>query len=125
MTNYQSGVRVERKAVQFLVDRGYIAMRSAGSKGVFDVIGINKHGIRFIQCKSSGETISKSMIKRVGNDIETLYYRIFGHGESVLAGHVFFELWAHESGRGFVRCMVAGVPNDSLEFPEGVELVYV
>lgn len=125
MTNYQSGVRVERKAVQFLANHGYVAMRSAGSKGAFDVIGINEQGIRFIQCKSSSETISKSMIKRVGNDIAALYYHIFGEGESVLSGHVFFELWAHESGKGFVRCMVAGVPNDSLEFPEGVELVYV
>ena len=48
MTNYQSVVRVSERQSQFLANHGYVAMRSAGSKGAFDVIGINEQGIRFI-----------------------------------------------------------------------------
>ena len=51
--NYLKGRRNEYELMKALEERGYVVMRTSGSHGPFDVIGINpKNGhIQFIQAK--------------------------------------------------------------------------
>lgn len=61
MTVYDGGANVERKAKKELESSGYYVVRSAGSKGAFDLIAIpmknhielTPNVIRLIQCKKS------------------------------------------------------------------------
>ena len=51
MSSYRKGYLFERKVVEILKSFGFYVVRSAGSHGVFDVIGI-KHGLVIgVQCK--------------------------------------------------------------------------
>jgi Holliday junction resolvase len=56
-TNYERGVEVERKAIAQLEQVGYLAYRTAGSHGEWDVIAVNPNGVRFIQCKREKEKL--------------------------------------------------------------------
>jgi len=49
--NYDRGVEKERKAQEQLEAVGYETMRTAGSHGLFDVIGYGATGVRCIQVK--------------------------------------------------------------------------
>jgi Holliday junction resolvase len=49
--NYLRGVKKERDAVRELIAMGYTAGRSAGSKGVFDVIGLGPRDSMALQVK--------------------------------------------------------------------------
>lgn len=53
-SNYQKGVRLERKIVNEAKEAGCIAFRSAGSHSPIDVVIIDhkRAMIRFIQCKT-------------------------------------------------------------------------
>ena len=53
MTNYQRGRSAEYKAVKELQAAGYIATRSAGSHGLWDVMAVNKNGVR-LMCEITG-----------------------------------------------------------------------
>ena len=55
MTNYRRGVETERKIMAILEEAGYVAVRTAGSHGPVDVIGIGPTGVRCIQAKRSKE----------------------------------------------------------------------
>lgn len=64
MTNkmYQKGYRFERRVAAYLRGKGYYAIESRGSKGMFDVVGIppsNDKGMHnyplLIQCKATGK----------------------------------------------------------------------
>jgi len=49
--NYVKGARQENAVRKILESQGYSVMRSAGSKGVFDLIAWNAEEVRFIQVK--------------------------------------------------------------------------
>lgn len=49
--NYQRGVRFERMIIESLVENGYSALRTAGSHGFADVVGMNALYVRMIQGK--------------------------------------------------------------------------
>lgn len=51
MTNYRRGVKFEYLVVNYLKRLGVRAHRSAGSHGLFDVVGFTKHQFVLIQCK--------------------------------------------------------------------------
>ena len=51
MTNYRRGYDIERKIVNQLKKEGYVAVRTAGSHSLFDVIAINEDEILLIQAK--------------------------------------------------------------------------
>ena len=53
--NYERGRSTEYKAIEQLEKVGYVATRTAGSHGTFDVIAYNALGTRFIQCKREEE----------------------------------------------------------------------
>jgi len=48
---YEQGKRAEYKVRKTLENEGYTCFRSAGSKGLFDVIAINSCEVRLIQVK--------------------------------------------------------------------------
>jgi Holliday junction resolvase len=52
VTNYTQGRNTEYKVVDELRQTGYIAYRTAGSHGPFDVIGLNEKEIVLVQVKS-------------------------------------------------------------------------
>lgn len=54
MTNYQRGYRLELLAKRELIARGYYVVRSAGSHGACDLIGLNKESILLIQVGTEG-----------------------------------------------------------------------
>ncbi len=51
MTNYRRGVATEYKCIEVLEAAGYVAQRSAGSHGPWDVCAVGGCGVRLIQLK--------------------------------------------------------------------------
>ncbi len=62
--NYRSGARLERLARAQLERAGYTVVRSAGSKGVVDLVAWNPTGVRLIQVKAEGAA-RKSDVERL------------------------------------------------------------
>jgi len=56
LTNYDRGARAEREARDFLEEAGWLVIRSAGSKGAFDLVAIGGWGTRLIQVKNRPAT---------------------------------------------------------------------
>ena len=54
MSNYARGIRLEYKARDDLLARGYAVMRSAGSKGPVDLVATSPKHVLLIQVKSQG-----------------------------------------------------------------------
>lgn len=54
MSKYNKGVNFERRVRKDLENKGYYVVRSAGSKGVFDLIALKQHRRPLgVQCKYS------------------------------------------------------------------------
>lgn len=53
MSTAHKGRRNEYKAREWLERLGYIVTRSAGSKGAWDLVGINVDGVALAQCKTN------------------------------------------------------------------------
>lgn len=119
-SKYSNGVRVERKAVDFLVGLGYIAARSAGSKGVFDVYAINSDSVRLIQCKSTEVALVLSRQQKVFTEIVRSYVQMYPQRiRDKLAKYVTFELWIHEKSKGFTYCLTVGDNRAKNIYPKG------
>lgn len=56
---YTKGRKIEYKAMRELMEAGYYPIRSAGSKGIFDVIGISAVDFVLIQLKSNRKASPK------------------------------------------------------------------
>jgi len=54
MTKYTKGASAEREAKHLLEMLGYQVMRSAGSKGIWDIVACHPTHIRLIQVKTEG-----------------------------------------------------------------------
>jgi len=102
--NYISGRRYEYKVVNYLKSVGYIAQRSPGSRGVFDVWGFvvtpDAINLRFIQVKAykninTDKALSKKdksiMIDRISNNNFTWAEKI--KGVPKWSKTTTFELW--------------------------------
>lgn len=62
---YRKGADFERRVRKIIENEGGFVVRSAGSKGVFDLIAIYPDGTIFgIQCKRSG-SLSRKEIERI------------------------------------------------------------
>lgn len=57
MTNYADGRRFEYKVRDALADDGYYLIRSAGSKGLIDVVAFKPGQMLFVQAKRRDGTI--------------------------------------------------------------------
>lgn len=70
--SFERGKRAERKARAILEAEGYYVMVSAGSKGIFDLLGLIRHAkpldgqpiVRCIQVKA-GRKISKAELEAI------------------------------------------------------------
>jgi len=51
MSIYTQGYRLEREVRNILKKEGYTVIRSAGSKGLWDLVAYNEHEFRLIQVK--------------------------------------------------------------------------
>ena len=51
LTNYQRGVYYELKTKRLLESQGYDVVRSAGSKGKWDICAVGHGQVRLISCK--------------------------------------------------------------------------
>ena len=60
---YAKGCRLENRARTMLEKQGYYVIRSAGSKGVIDLVAVSWRGIKLIQVKSRG--ISKAEVDAI------------------------------------------------------------
>ena len=63
MGNYRKGAKFERDVIEHLEKKGMYCIRSAGSKGIVDVIAMqrvcHKTVVHMIQCKYGNATMSK------------------------------------------------------------------
>ena len=50
MSMYRRGRRFEYKVGKWLIKLGYYVIRSAGSKGLFDLVAVKGNNVLFIQC---------------------------------------------------------------------------
>ena len=69
MGRYSKGAKFEREVVDFLTEKGMYCIRSAGSKGIVDVIAMkrycNETSVYLIQCKYGNATMSKTDKKKL------------------------------------------------------------
>lgn len=56
MANYARGAKVEYHVRDLYKSKGYFVMRSAGSRGAFDLLAYDKYNVIFIQCKNHKPT---------------------------------------------------------------------
>lgn len=118
-SKYAVGIRVERKAVDFLESIGYVAARSAGSKGMFDVYGICQKGVRLVQCKSTISPVLSRHAKTFSQIRET-YVSLFPDKENAINQFITFELWVYEKNKGFTHCFSVGENSINNQYPKGV-----
>jgi Holliday junction resolvase len=92
-TNYQRGYEIERKIVEELTDRGFLVLRSAGSHGKIDVLGIRKDRIVAVQSKRTKEFSWAAYRKEVEGIQEII--------NTYDLGDIDFELWVWVDRKGF------------------------
>ena len=74
MTQYRRGANYERKIKKEYEEDGYLVLRSAGSKGPFDLVAIKEDSTILIQCK-----LRKPTKKEIEGVLETVRkYNIHG-----------------------------------------------
>ena len=61
---YLRGAYYERKTITNLEEKGYVASRTAGSHGVFDVIAFNDNHFRLIQIKSTQNSVKMGFYRK-------------------------------------------------------------
>lgn len=94
--NYSRGYATEYKIVQHFRDKGIWAIRSPASKGMFDVIAIDKNGVYLIQAKRSKRKPVKSMYKDEIQGIQQ-WLRSLPHSLPRWL-HVQFWVWVDRKG---------------------------
>ncbi len=57
---YRRGANFERRVKQYLVDRNWTVLRSAGSHTPIDLIAFRQGEVQLIQCKLSGNISSQA-----------------------------------------------------------------
>ena len=90
MTNkkYLSGRRMEYAVKHYLESKGYMCIRSAGSKSSVDVVAINDNEVLLIQCKHTKLTAGER--RRI--EITLLPF----HGQRHVQGLVLSKEWRKE-----------------------------
>lgn len=77
MSKYSKGAKFERDVIKYLEKKGMYCIRSAGSKGIADIIAfkryMNKTFVYLIQCKFGNASMSKK-------DKELLMNVAYKHG---------------------------------------------
>ena len=107
---YNKGATAERSIIHFLSEEGYQCLRSAGSKGAYDIVAFNNHVVRFIQSKYQTVVALPAKSDRK---------KTFLPAVPTCATK---ELWVFSTG---MRCVVVYTTNIDIEYPTGVQLCYV
>jgi len=89
----------ERQCVRELTEVGYVAIRSAGSKKVWDVIAIGPDDIKLIQCKKTNKNIQSSIAPKA-------VIQEMRNAPAPNSGIVTKELWTWVNRRGWVVTIV-------------------
>ena len=63
MTNYEKGYRLELKAKQELIAKGYYVVRSAGSHGAVDLVAMKEKELLLIQVGTYGSKDEQDYVK--------------------------------------------------------------
>jgi len=63
--SYRKGADAERELKTIEEEKGHYVMRSAGSKGLFDLAIFEKERIRLIQVKTHGQPVDKDELKAI------------------------------------------------------------
>lgn len=63
MSRYAKGAAAERELKKILEAKGYTVIRSAGSKGAFDLLAFNPMHVKAIQVKASKENLTQAVKK--------------------------------------------------------------
>jgi Holliday junction resolvase len=79
---YAKGARAERRAQRVLEAGGYLTVRSAGSGGLIDVVGIGPAGVRLLSIKAGTARLSalerealEQLAARVSVHVSVEYWR--------------------------------------------------
>jgi len=100
-----SGREIEYKIQKFLEDQGYDTLRSAGSKGAFDIIAWNENVTRRIQAKREKKRASYN------KDLEKI-------DKSKSPPFTTKELWVWRTGKGWRSvAVIENTGNIELEVP--------
>mgnify|MGYP001772724201 CR=1 FL=1 len=59
--NYVNGRAFEYRVKKYMEKQGFYVMRSASSKGPFDLLAINQYVVYGIQCKANGKVSQKEL----------------------------------------------------------------
>jgi Holliday junction resolvase len=86
-SQYRRGADFERRLKKHLEALGYFVVRSAGSKGLVDLVAFGPEGVYFIQCKLTGK-IKPSDLTDLG-DLAMLY----GAKPIMATPQNFKEIW--------------------------------
>ena len=87
---YSTGYRAEREAFKLLEQDGYLPIRSAGSHGLFDLVGVSAQNIKLIQIMVIGFDEQRTFNKE-REEITRFAVMPF----------VRKELWVYEKHRGW------------------------
>lgn len=95
ITNYRRGVALEYETMRKLREAGMNVTRSAGSHGLFDVLGFDNSFIRMVQCKTT--------VKKTAFSVKTIFTSpMFGLEElykAVVPPNATKELWIKQNRR--------------------------
>ena len=112
-TQYSRGRNIEYKAKQWLIEAGYEVIRSAGSKGKFDLVAFDGRAVRFIQTKYTATDNAK-----YNADEERIL-------KTEVPPNATIELWVYRKNKGWVKCFYRyGSSCSSIELPESAELIF-
>ena len=70
MSEYRRGADFERKVVNDYRNRGWVAHRTTGSKGVYDIWAHRQGEVHIIQCKLTGKItkLAKDQLRLMGEE---------------------------------------------------------
>lgn len=110
-SQYSKGRAIEAKIVNFLKAEGYNAVRSAGSKGAFDVIAYNDSVVRFIQSKYTNDPD-----RGYKTDLRKM-------SECLVPQFCTRELWVYLANKGFYEIHLMP-PIHQIVIPKGIKIIY-
>jgi len=66
MTSYSKGANFERRVAKFLTNRGWLVIRSAGSKSPVDLVALRQGEVWLVQCKVDGYMLPAERLQLLG-----------------------------------------------------------
>lgn len=95
MTNYDNGAALERACKEALEKAGWLAVRSAGSKGKVDVLAVRLGAVAVVQCKRTGRLapVDRAHLLRLAEDLGLGAVAVMAMRGPTGKGIVWRRLW--------------------------------